>query len=514
MKGMGDTTAYLRWGIREIICLALFYFTFLAGEYLFDVRVAEFVPPGEVVIYESLIVGASVIGFFVRPLLYYRRPRAIDTTSDIAGVLLVAALLLMIMAVRFEVVITGGLIACCTLGYCGSTAHANFARRFARTPYLARAAALSYGLGILVQVFNHMVMPAGIPQQTVFVVCAVVQVALLHGARRAKLRGESEPGHESDIAELSVDASEFGAKWQNDPESTAAFRRTVVRLTVATACLTGVFAALNAGLTTSHAAGSVDLGGWPRLLMGVSALVAGSLFDLRGRSYMNIIMTCAAMLSTLSFFVLITDGNGGNTLASTIIFYLGSGFFVVFFTTKFAAISVYAHWSYLWPCMGRVINNVCAMFVTAPAVAIVSSQNVLLAVGAGLVLFVGIAISLLGQFGHRTDDIAALNELAFAADDLDDGSVSTQSEPAPAEASELTLDERLDAFAAAFELTQRERDILEALVASHESVQDIAATLFLSRSTLYRHIASINKKTGASSRLALINFFWSWSPKD
>lgn len=146
---------------------------------------------------------------------------------------------------------------------------------------------------------------------------------------------------------------------------------------------------------------------------------------------MNITMTCTAMLSALSFFVLLVDGNGGNALAAIAIFYLGSGFFVVFFTTKFAAISVYAHWSYLWPCMGRVINNVCAMFVTAPAVAIVSSQNVLLAVGAGLVLFVGIAISLLGQFGHRTDDIAALNELAFAADDLDDGSVSTQSEPAP-----------------------------------------------------------------------------------
>lgn len=339
-------------------------------------------------------------------------------------------------------------------------------------------------------------------------------VALLHGARRAKLRGEPELGQEPDIAELSVDASEFGAKWQNDSESTAAFRRAVVRLTVAIACLTGVFAALNAGLTTSHAAGAIDLGDWPRLLMGVSALVAGALFDLRGRSYMNIVMTCAAMLSTLSFFVLITDGNGGNTLASTIIFYLGSGFFVVFFTTKYAVISVYAHWSYLWPCMGRVINNVCAMFVTAPAVAIVSSQNVLLAVGAGLVLFVGIAISLLGQFGHRTDDVAALNELAFAADDLDDGSVSAQSEPAPTEVPELTLDERLDAFVAAFELTQRERDILEALVASNESVQDIAATLFLSRSTFYRHIASINKKTGAASRVALINFFWSWSPKD
>ena len=38
MRGMRDTTAYLRRGIREIICLALFFFTFLACEYLFDVR--------------------------------------------------------------------------------------------------------------------------------------------------------------------------------------------------------------------------------------------------------------------------------------------------------------------------------------------------------------------------------------------------------------------------------------------------------------------------------------------
>ena len=50
MRGMGDTTAYLRRGIREIICLALFFFTFLACEYLFDVRMAEFVSSNEVVI--------------------------------------------------------------------------------------------------------------------------------------------------------------------------------------------------------------------------------------------------------------------------------------------------------------------------------------------------------------------------------------------------------------------------------------------------------------------------------
>ncbi len=488
MRGMGDTTAYLRRGIREIICLALFFFTFLACEYLFDVRIAEFVPSSEVVIYESIVVGASVIGFFVRPFLYYRLPQTIDATSDITGVLLVSALLLMITAVRFEVVIAGGLVACCALGYCGSTAHANLARRFAQTPCLARAAALSYAMGVLVQVINHMVMPVGIPQQAVLVVCAIAQVALLHGARRAK--------------------------WHDDPEAKAAFRRAVVRLTVATAYLSSVFAALNAGFTTLHAVGAVDLGDWPRLLLVVSSLVAGALFDLHGRSYMNIGMTCAAILSTFSFFVLIIDGNGGNELAATIIFYLGSGFFVVFFTTKYAAVSLYARWSYFWPCMGRVVNNVCSMFVTAPAVAIISSQNVLAAVGAALVMFVGIAITLLGQLGQRADDAAMRDGLPLATDDLGGDLAPTCSDPEPVEAAEPTSDERLDAFVVTFGLTRRERDILEVLVVSDQSVQDIATTLFLSRSTLYRHISSINKKTGTASRVALINFFWSWTPKD
>ena len=328
------------------------------------------------------------------------------------------------------------------------------------------------------------------------------------------MRDESAPEFKFEIAELSVDASEHGAKWRDSPEAKAAFQGAVVRLTVATACLTGVFAALNAGLTTSHAAGAIDLGDWPRLLLVVSALAAGALYDLRGRSYMNIIMTCAAMLSTLSFFVLITDGNGGNALAATIIFYLGTGFFVVFFTAKFAAISMYARWSYLWPCMGRAINNICSMLVTAPAVAIISSQNVLMAVGVVLVLFVGIAISLLGQFGQGAEAEAAHSGLAFATDDLGVSRAPDQADAVPLEVPELSFDDRLDGFVTAFGLTKRERDVLEALVVSDDSVQDVAAALFLSRSTLYRHIASINKKTGAASRVALINFFWSWTPQD
>ena len=163
--------------------------------------------------------------------------------------------------------------------------------------------------------------------------------------------------------------------------------------------------------------------------------------------------------------------------------------------------------------MGRVVNNVCSMLVTAPAVAIISSQNVLAAVGAALVMFVGIAITLLGQLGQRADDVVMQDGLPLATDDLGGDLAPTCSDPEPVEAAELTSDERLDAFVATFGLTERERDILEALVVSDQSVQDIATTLFLSRSTLYRHISSINKKTGTASRVALINFYWSWTPQ-
>ena len=119
-----------------------------------------------------------------------------------------------------------------------------------------------------------------------------------------------------------------------------------------------------------------------------------------------------------------------------------------------------------------------------------------------------------GKLGQRADDAAMRDGLPLATDDLGGDLAPTCSDPEPVEAAELTSDERLDAFVATFGLTERERDILEVLVVSDQSVQDIATTLFLSRSTLYRHISSINKKAGTASRVALINFFWSWTPKD
>ncbi|MFR0847812.1 MAG: LuxR C-terminal-related transcriptional regulator [Eubacterium sp.] len=59
-------------------------------------------------------------------------------------------------------------------------------------------------------------------------------------------------------------------------------------------------------------------------------------------------------------------------------------------------------------------------------------------------------------------------------------------------------------------LTSREQDVLQALLESDDSVQNIAASLYISRAALYRHIASINEKTHTKSRIGLLQLYYSW----
>ena len=63
-------------------------------------------------------------------------------------------------------------------------------------------------------------------------------------------------------------------------------------------------------------------------------------------------------------------------------------------------------------------------------------------------------------------------------------------------------------FASSFSLTEREKEVLEVILVSDENVQNIAETLMISRAALYRHIASLNEKTGTKSRIGLVQFYY------
>ena len=66
----------------------------------------------------------------------------------------------------------------------------------------------------------------------------------------------------------------------------------------------------------------------------------------------------------------------------------------------------------------------------------------------------------------------------------------------------------LEAFAEKYSLTKRETEVFEALLNSDDSAKDLAKQLFISRAALYRHISSLNEKTGTKSRIGLIQFYY------
>lgn len=68
------------------------------------------------------------------------------------------------------------------------------------------------------------------------------------------------------------------------------------------------------------------------------------------------------------------------------------------------------------------------------------------------------------------------------------------------------------AISSQFALTEREAEVLQAMVTSRQSVQDLARTLCLSRTAFYRHVASMNAKTGTANRVELMHFFFDWAP--
>lgn len=77
----------------------------------------------------------------------------------------------------------------------------------------------------------------------------------------------------------------------------------------------------------------------------------------------------------------------------------------------------------------------------------------------------------------------------------------------------LSTMDKFTAFGEQYSLTEREREVLRALLSSGENVQDIAHTLGISRAAIYRHISNMNEKTATKARMGLIQFYYGWNPE-
>lgn len=459
--------------IRMIAILAIYNFIFLGAEYWFDNMMAYSTDAYGVVLAQSYILGASAIGFFLFPLFR----RKMQTSAGYIGCLVtittvIICLFVISQHISHVATMVSGCMAFLLLGIVGSAVHYLVACTFARDDRLARTAGAAYAAGLLLQFINNNFVSDETIEPVILSVFLVAGGMLLMGLGQNSF--SVQPREEQSEGRILI----------GRPGAAGGI------LLVNVVLMTCIFATLDNAVTLVHASGHADIGQWPRLLLALSGLAAGVLFDWKNRRFMNILMYCVTLLSTICVVIIEL---GGPFLAGLIVFYLSAGFFVVFFTTSFIELSVHMKTPELWAGLGRTTNNLCAVLTSAGSLALLRSGNGMLISVVALVFFALISVTSFlysGRFAEKRDEIPKKGQTGDVGQE-EDG-------------------EKFDSFCERFSLTKREQEVLSLLLQSDGSAQELADTLFISRAALYRHMASLNEKTKTKSRIGLIQFYYAW----
>lgn len=468
--------------IRSVISLALFSFVFLGMEFFFDSRAAEFVDARSVLLYQSVILLASAVGLFIYALIERyvgsKIKQIIIITLNIVEVAALAAIILC----SGKLILLYGIIFFIVCGVMGGRVYHDVSRDYTDRKHLTVIVGISYALGLLLQYINYNLIDNVILRMVMFSLAIVALAVILFLARDEYAEADTYMVDERN----KTDCKEKCDETTPDSGSVA------VALVMVVLLMTFIFSALDNVVTVVHAEGGADVGQWPRLFLALSGVAAGFLFDIKDQRFMNQMMYCVTVLSVIAMLII---EFGGAFIIGLIVFYLAAGFFVVYFTTGFINVSYGMRWSALWSGAGRTVNNIGAGIVGIISYMLIDSPGIMVMSVVVILLLVLISIAV------------------FVLENLQKGQYRRYDEEKvtkSAENSNARVEVDFECFADAHHLTGREREVLQKLLVSDGSVQDIADELYISRASLYRHISSMNEKTGTKTRVGLIQYYYGW----
>lgn len=458
--------------IYAAILMGLFTFLFLGAEYLYVDALSRIVLEDKTVLAQNYALGVSTAGFVLYPLFSrFCKDRLKAVCSVIIGLLSILCLAFICSGTTYTVIFAAGLVLFLFLGLFGSGVFYVSMRMMKTERYLARTVGISYALGILLQLANNNLVRSEIAEAVILSVFLLLLVGLLIKSDRFSYKQDESKADDP-------------AKDEESNEKKGVKGATVGALLVLLVLLmTCIFSTLDNAVTLVHANGAMDIGQWPRILLALSGLAAGFVFDIKNRKYMGIIMYCVMVLSTICIAVL---EFAGPFLVGLIVFYLSAGFFAVFFTSGFMEIARHLKTPKLWAGMGRAVNNITAAVIANPVLALLSSDSSLAVIVLVLVLFVAVSVvAVVYTFQKKT----FMEQLVTTAAEV------------------IDKKEKLRRFSEVFSFTDREAEVFACLVGTEDSIQVIAESLYVSRRTLERYISAIYEKTGVKSRVGLLNLY-------
>lgn len=535
---------------RLLFCaLALFFFVFLESTLFFQANLAQ--PGGHGPFLSQFpIQGASALGLLAFPLnnrLVGEKGRPVFMGT--VTVLGVASLVGVVFASSPLVIACMGAVGFFLIGLAGATV---YWATCVRSRSIARFATLigsSHALGVLAQIplleftSNHLV-------EAVVLSASIIALGVINAriwSPRSALAEFSAQREQRKGKRL--ESSKF-AGWRLDHMTP----RTAVIVIFALVLL---FSVLFNTLYTF-----IDIGSpWtsqytnitPRVLMAVGGFAGGVLFDLHRARYLGIAMFWMMLLSVGA---MLGVEAGGPYVVGEVVYFLGSGVFMTFYTTVFIWIAPFLRAPDLWCSMGRALNNVTAIALGVPTLLVINLTSPIAVVVLLIPLIIGINALLFaagmldlnprprggetggragkqagappGSAGNITPGQAATSErtpvASEAAHGIANGDMPVKSSatnhvpeaaegPAPGAAPSVD-DAAIDPeahvadFAGRFSLTPRETEVLAAATADERPLKHVAADMGISLRVLQRHLTSLYQKTGTQSRVGLTKLFW------
>ncbi len=510
--------------IRSVILLALFYFLFLGSEYLFDNSIIYHTDSHGVVIAQSYILGISTLGFLFYPVFKYLAVKKAAGLKylGIFFCFLVGTVCYFLINRHpgYALTLTAGCVLFFLLGILGSSIHYLCSLLLIQDSLLPAVVGFGYAFGILLQfINNNFVSNTAISA----LILSLSLVLLLFLLTRIRLKHT-----------VRTDALLKTRILTLHPLRTGLLLAGIIAL------MTCIFSTLDSEMTLLHASGELNLGSLPRLLLALSGICAGILFSKIRERYQNLFMFCVMLFSTICVVLLQA---GGSILISCIIFYLSAGIFAVYFTVSFMSLSYHTRVPELWAGLGRAVNNLCAVCISQLTMMLVSSGNPAIIYTVTLVIFVVTGIALF-VYTVQADTYVAPSDLTLNVIGISSGFSVAGSETVSSENSQYLSSGSSDChtksaapvvpaspgpsapsspsdrelhfrqFCDHFALTDREKEVLKVLLTSDENMQELADRLYISRTMLYRHVATLNEKTSTKSRISLIQFYYGWEPEN
>lgn len=453
---------------RAVVLMSLFTFTFLGAEFLFVNIIARTASGNLSVNAQNYVLGISALGFLLYPLFNRISGGILKSVISLtAAVISVACLFIMCRGNSYPLTLCFGLLLFLLLGSYGGAVYCKSLYLLKTNAHLARLVGISYMLGTVLQIANNNLIRTDISEACILSVFIIILAFILIKTKKSSIEPKTESENRN----------------KDDNADKKEILKTGIVLIFFVALMTCIFSTLDNAVTLYHVSGVVNIGQWPRVLLALSGLAAGFLFDIADRKYMSIIMYCVMILSTVSLVIL---QFAGPFTIGLIVFYLSAGFFAVFFTASFMEIARYTKMTALWAGLGRTVNNLVAVAISGGSLAILNSGNNIAIITTELLLFVLTSIAAIIYTNSRKEFFEKLN----AIND-----------------SKLKGHEKLQKLSERFSLTPRETEVFGLLVSTEDGLQAIADKLYVSRRTLERYVSAIYEKTGAKSRIGLISLY-------